>query len=161
MSNKCPLNRCCHRSKDLIELGKNRSVLFQDIYPKLLDSWFEIQMQMTEKEEDNWSEKSTLPKSEKKNTKTLFRNEKHKIIFKIVISEKFRKQFCFFTCILPDYVFHKSPIEFWKNSRFENMRAGFLRRCQISLWQNSPEIMDFQAWKKSFWQTLCRRFWYN
>ena len=95
MSNKCPLNRCCHRSKDLIELGKNRSVLFQDIYPKLLDSWFEIQMQMTEKEEDNWSEKSTLPKSEKKNTKTLFRNEKHKIIFKIVISVKFRKQFCF------------------------------------------------------------------
>ena len=130
MSNKCPLNRCCHRSKDLIELGKNRSVLFQDIYPKLLDSWFEIQMQMTEKEEDNWSEKSTLPKSEKKNTKTLFRNEKHKIIFKIVISVKFRKQFCFlpafylFMCILKDTKF------FWKKSHFEPVRAGFLRNVK-------------------------------
>ena len=28
---------------------------------------------------------------------------------------------------------------------FEPMRAGFLRKCQNSLWQISPEIMDFQA----------------
>ena len=48
-------------------------------------------------------------------------------IFKNVVSEKFRKQFYFFTCILPDYVSHESLNEFWKNSHFENMRAGFLK----------------------------------
>ena len=42
-------------------------------------------------------------------------------VFKNVISEKFRKQFCFLTCILSDYVAHKSFKEFWKNSNFENM----------------------------------------
>ena len=31
-----------------------------------------------------------------------------------------------------------------------HMRAGFLRRCQNSLWQNSPKIMHFQAWKNYF-----------
>ena len=35
-----------------------------------------------------------------------------------------------------------------KNSKFENIRAGFLRRCQNSLRQSSPDIMHFQAWKK-------------
>jgi hypothetical protein len=49
-----------------------------------------------------------------------------------------KKQFYFFTCILPDYVFHESPKEIWKNSHFEKMTAGFLWRCQNSLWQNSP-----------------------
>ena len=62
-----------------------------------------------------------------KYAETLFRNEKHKTIFKNVISEKFRKKIVLFTCILPDYVFHESPKEFWKNSHFENMRAGFLK----------------------------------
>ena len=33
----------------------------------------------------------------------------------------------FSTCILPDYVSHESLKEFWKNSHFENMRAGFLK----------------------------------
>ena len=66
-------------------------------------------------------------------------------ISKNCISEKFRKQLYFFTCILPDYVFHESPKEFWKNSHFENMRADFLRRCQNSLRQTSPEMMHFQA----------------
>ena len=46
-----------------------------------------------------------------------------KSIFKNCISEKFRKQHNFFTCILPDYVFHESLKEFWKNNHFENMRA--------------------------------------
>ena len=50
----------------------------------------------------------------------------------------------FFSCILPDYVSHESPKEFWKNSHFENMRADFLRRCQISLRQTSPEMMRYQ-----------------
>ena len=54
-------------------------------------------------------------------------------IFKNCISEMFRKQLYFFTCILPDYVFHESSKEFWRNSHFENMRAGFLSRCKNSL----------------------------
>ena len=36
-------------------------------------------------------------------------------------------EFYFFTSILPDYVFHESTKEFWKNRHFENMRAGFLK----------------------------------
>ena len=43
-------------------------------------------------------------------------------------------QFYFFTCILPDYFVYERPKDFWKNSHFENMRAGFLLRCQIWLW---------------------------
>ena len=66
-------------------------------------------------------------------------------IFKNCINEKFRKQLYFFICILPDYMFHESPKEFWKNNRFENMRASFLRRCQNSLWQTSHEMKHFQA----------------
>jgi hypothetical protein len=66
-------------------------------------------------------------------------------ISKNCISEKFRKQLYFFTCILPDYVVHESPKEFWKNNHFENVRASFLRRCQNSLWQTSHETMHFQA----------------
>ena len=31
---------------------------------------------------------------------------------------------------LPDYVSHEILKEFWKNSRFENMRADFLMRSQ-------------------------------
>jgi hypothetical protein len=38
-------------------------------------------------------------------------------------------------------------IFFGKISHFENMRAGFHRRSQNSLWQNSPEMM---ACKKKF-----------
>ncbi len=61
------------------------------------------------------------------------------------IYKKFKKQSYFFTCTLPDYVGHESSKEFWKNRCFENMRAGFPRRCQNSLRQNSPEIMHIQA----------------
>ena len=68
-----------------------------------------------------------------------------KSIFKFSIYKKFKIQLYFFTCILPGYVFNECPKEFWKNSNFENMRAGFLRRYQNSLRQNSPEIMHFQA----------------
>ena len=49
-----------------------------------------------------------------------------------------------FTFVNHDYVAHESFKEFWKNS---HMRAGFLRRCQNSLWQISPKMMHFQAWK--------------
>ena len=49
---------------------------------------------------------------------------------KIFINKKFWKTFHFFTCILSDYVAHDITEEFWKNSHFENMTAGFLLRCQ-------------------------------
>ena len=41
--------------------------------------------------------------------------------------------FNFFTYILIDYSFHEITKEFWKNSHFVNMRAGFLQMCQKSL----------------------------
>ena len=66
-------------------------------------------------------------------------------MLKNCINEKFRKQLYFLTCILPDYMFHESPKEFWKNNHFENMRASFFRRCQNSLRQTSHEMMHFQA----------------
>ena len=77
----------------------------------------------------------------------LMHEKRDKSIIKNFISKKFRKWFYFFTCILPNYLIHKSQKEFWKNSHFENTRAGFLLRCQNSLWQNTSEIMHFQAWK--------------
>ena len=73
------------------------------------------------------------------------RKKTDKTIFNNCISEKFRKELNFFTCISPDYVFHESPKEFWKNNYFENMRASFLRRCQNSLWQTSHKMMHFQV----------------
>ena len=48
--------------------------------------------------------------------------------------ENLRKCFILFTYILIDYLFHEITKEFWENSHFENMRAGFLLRCQKSLW---------------------------
>ena len=57
--------------------------------------------------------------------------------------ELLKKQFYFFTYILPDYVSHESLKEFWKNSHFENMRADFLRRCQNSLRQTDDAFGDF------------------
>ena len=56
-------------------------------------------------------------------TLTLFRNEKHKTVFRNVISEKLRKQFCFLTCILPDYVAHEKLqiiSEKWPFSKYES-----------------------------------------
>ena len=55
---------------------------------------------------------------------------------------------------------HESPKKFWKNSHFENMRADFLRRCQNSLRQTSPEMMHFQAWFL-FQLRFCHCFWSN
>ena len=54
---------------------------------------------------------------------SLMHKKTDKTKFKNCISEKFMKQHNFFTCISPDYVFHESPKEFWKNNHFENMRA--------------------------------------
>ena len=59
----------------------------------------------------------------------------------IFISEKFKKLFYFFTCILPDYVAHDITKDFFLNSHFENMTAGFLLRCQNLLRYFTPEMM--------------------
>ena len=68
---------------------------------------------------------------------------------KILLEKKLTNWFWFFTSILPDYVPHESQKEFWKNSHFENTRAGFLLRCQKSLRQNTPKIIYFQARKNT------------
>ena len=57
--------------------------------------------------------------------------KKHKSIFKKFTYEKFINYFNFSTCIFPDYMGHESSIEFWKNSCFENMTAGFLKVVKI------------------------------
>ena len=62
---------------------------------------------------------------------------------KILLMKSSRNNFILFTCILPDYMVHESIKELWKNNHFENMRADFLRRCQNSLRQTSPEMMHF------------------
>ena len=74
----------------------------------------------------------------------LFETNVTKVISKNVLVKSSEKTL-FFTCILPDYVVHENPKEFWKSNHFENMRASFLRRCQILLWQTSPEIMHFKV----------------
>ena len=51
----------------------------------------------------------------------------------------------FFTCILLDYVTHEMTKDFWKNSHFKKMIAGFLQRCQNTPRWNTPEMMHFQA----------------
>ena len=68
-----------------------------------------------------------------------------KSISRFFIYKKVQETISFFTCILTCYVFNESPKEFWKNSNFENMRAGFHGRRQTSLWYNSHKIMHFQA----------------
>ena len=78
---------------------------------------------------------------------SLMHKKTEKSILRFFIYKQFK---FFFTCILPGYVFNESKKEFWKNSSFENMRANFIRRCQNSLRQNSPEIMHFQARKNCF-----------
>ena len=70
-----------------------------------------------------------------------------KVYSKNLLVKSSQNDFMFFTCILPNYVTHESQKEFWKNSHFENMRAGFLLSCQNWLRQNTPKIMHFQAWK--------------
>ena len=45
-------------------------------------------------------------------------------------SKTLRKFFIFLIYILIDYLVHEISKEFWKHSHFENMRAGFLLRCQ-------------------------------
>ena len=43
---------------------------------------------------------------------------------------------------------HDITKEFWKNSHFENMTAGFLLWCKNLLRQIAPKMMHFQPRKK-------------
>ena len=83
-------------------------------------------------------------------TYRLMHEKRDKSILRIFINEKFRKLFNFFPCILLNYLTHESQKDFWKNSHFENTRAGFLLWCQNSLWQNTSKMMHFQAWKNKY-----------
>ena len=69
---------------------------------------------------------------------------------KVWTIENNTNSFYFFSCILPDYVAHDIIKEFWKNSHFEKMTAGFVLRCQNLLRWNTPEIMHFQEWNFLF-----------
>ena len=51
-------------------------------------------------------------------------------------------------CISPDYMGNYIIKVFLKNSHFENMRDGFLQRCQYLFRYFTPEMMHFQAWKR-------------
>ena len=53
--------------------------------------------------------------------------------YQFFIDKKLKKTFYFLTCISPNYVPHQITKEFWKNSQFENVTAGFLLRSQNSL----------------------------
>ena len=63
-----------------------------------------------------------------------------------------QKLFHFFTCILPDYMAHGIPKEFWKSSNFENMTAVFLLRCQNWLRRKISLIChwNIDSWKQKF-----------
>ena len=63
--------------------------------------------------------------------------------YQFFINKKLKKIFYIFTCILPNYVPHEITKEFWKNSHFENITAGFILRSQNLLWWNTP-------WKDAF-----------
>ena len=75
------------------------------------------------------------------------------------INEKFKQLFYFLTGILPNYVPHEIFKEFWKNTHFENMTAGFLLRCQNSLRWNTPKQRHFQEWNFWFSPTLPHFTW--
>ena len=71
----------------------------------------------------------------------------HKSNIKNLLMKSSEIVLIFFTCILPDYMAHDIPREFWINIHFENMPAAFLLRCQDLLWQIPPKMMHFQTWK--------------
>ena len=65
----------------------------------------------------------------------------NKNIFKKFISEMLRKQINFSLAFyLIKYLAHAITKDLCKNSNFENIRAGFLLRCQNSLWQTTLEF---------------------
>jgi hypothetical protein len=55
---------------------------------------------------------------------------------------KSSKNIFFSTCISPDYVSHESSKEFWKNSHYENMRAGFLRGVKTQFGRIALNLMS-------------------
>ena len=78
-----------------------------------------------------------------------------------MFNKKFKNRFYFFTCILPKYLAHDMTKEFWKNSYFENMRAGFLRVVKIHFGGIALKWCILMHEKKCFWLTLCCSFWSN
>ena len=67
--------------------------------------------------------------------------------YQLFINEELKKLIYFFTCILPYYVTHEITKEFWKNSHFENMTAGFLLWGQKTL---EIPLKRFQQWHYLF-----------
>ena len=61
---------------------------------------------------------------------TLFRFKRYNLFQYFSKMKSSENKFDLFTCILPDYVGHESIKELLKNSHFENMKAGFLLKCQ-------------------------------
>ena len=57
---------------------------------------------------------------------SLMHKKTDKSVFNFFIYKKFKKQLDFLICILSGDFFNESSKEFWKNSNFEKMRAGFL-----------------------------------
>ena len=78
------------------------------------------------------------------NKYTPFRFKRDNLFQYFSLMKSSKNKFYFLTCILPDYVAHKSSKFFWKNIHFENMRAGFLLSCQNSLRQTTHKMMHFE-----------------
>ena len=81
---------------------------------------------------------------------TPFRYKRDNLFHYFSLMKSLENAFYFLTNILPDFVTHESSKEFWKNSHFENMRAGFLLMCQNSLRQTTPWNHAFSAMKKIY-----------
>ena len=68
-----------------------------------------------------------------------------KLYSKMLLLKSSENNFVFSPAFYLIMCFMKAPNNFGKKSHFENMKAGFLRRCQNSLRQTSPKIMYFQT----------------
>ena len=76
-------------------------------------------------------------------TRLLFEMNQTKVL-STFHKEKLEKLFFFLTCILPDYLPHEITKEFWKNSHFKNMTAGFVLSIIIHIRKNLLEFKNIQ-----------------
>ena len=90
-----------------------------------------------------------------------FWNERDNLFQYFSLMKSSENEFNFFACILADYLAHESPKEFWKNSHFENMTAGFLRVVKIHFGRIALKWYISINEKKCIWLTLCCSFWSN
>ena len=72
-----------------------------------------------------------------------------KVYSKNLLMKSPRNNFIFLFVFYLIMCLMKAQKKIWKNSHFENMRADFLRRCQNSLRQTSPEMMHFYRHEKN------------